>query len=100
MNIIPLRPIRLCRNLIAREGNDRSNLISSRIHEITTTPERRLVMTKKNCDRVSGGGQNMVAELVLEWSLSLSKRAFPFLYPLPAIGALHMRDKLSAGGGK
>ena len=34
---------RLCRNVIAREGNDRSNLISSRIHEITTTPERRLV---------------------------------------------------------
>ena len=36
-------PSRSCRNVIAREGNDRSNLISSRIHEITTTPERRLV---------------------------------------------------------
>ncbi len=34
---------RLCRNVIAREGNDRSNLISSRIHKITTTPARRLV---------------------------------------------------------
>ena len=36
-------PSRSCRHVIARDGNDRSNLISSRIHEITTTPERRLV---------------------------------------------------------
>ncbi len=50
------RPTRLCRNVIAREGNDRSNLISSRIHKITTTPERRLVMTKKNCDTICYAG--------------------------------------------
>ena len=45
-------PSRSCRHVIARDGNDRSNLISSRIHEITTTPERRLVMTKKNYDTI------------------------------------------------
>jgi hypothetical protein len=36
----------LCHIVIERESNDRSNLVSCRIYEITTTPERRLVMTK------------------------------------------------------
>ncbi len=35
-----------------RVCSDRSNPISYRTHEITTTPERRLVMTNKNCDTV------------------------------------------------
>jgi hypothetical protein len=35
----------ICRNVIAREWNDRSKLISDYINKITTTPERRLVMT-------------------------------------------------------
>ena len=55
------RPSRLCHNVIAREGNDRSNLISSRIHKITTTPERRLVMTKKNYDTVCFAGVTTAA---------------------------------------
>ena len=42
--------------VIARERGDRSNLISCRTHGITTTPERRHVMTKEDCDTVSKAG--------------------------------------------
>ena len=45
--IIPAK--RLCHNVFARESNNRSNLVSCRIIEITATPERRLVMTNVNC---------------------------------------------------
>jgi hypothetical protein len=50
---------RLCRKVIARKRSNRSNLISYCIHEITTTPERRLVMgvmTNPNGDKFSSGG--------------------------------------------
>lgn len=43
---------RLFRNVIARACSDRSNLISCRIPEIAATPEKRLVMTKDNYDKV------------------------------------------------
>ena len=45
--VIPAK--RLCHDVFARESHDRSNLVSCRIHEITTTPERRLIMTNVNC---------------------------------------------------
>lgn len=40
---------------LRRSNSDWSNLLSSRIHEIATTPERRLAMTILHCDTVSGG---------------------------------------------
>ena len=43
----------ICRNVIAREWNDRSKLISDYINKITTTPERRLVMTDIMTGRTS-----------------------------------------------
>jgi len=37
---------------LRRSNSDWSNLLSSRIHEIATTPERRLAMTILHCDTV------------------------------------------------
>ena len=47
---------RLLYNVIARKCNDRSNLVNYPWYEITTTPERRLVMTKVDYDTVLNAG--------------------------------------------